>query len=340
MKQLTDEMILRGPLSDILKSKIPAVSKVFVVCSKHFREKVAGILEGREVMIFSDYTPNPDIKETLEATELCRKGGYDIIVGIGGGSALDTAKCVKENLGAKLFILVPTTAGTGSEATRTAIVYKDGEKLSLGSDDMLPDLVILDGSLISSLPDYHKKAALADSLCQAIESFWSQSVCDESRQFSVKCVDLILDNYKDFIDKGEKNDEMILAADYSGRAINLTKTTAAHAMCYKLTTMYGAAHGHAVASCMLPLWRFHAELAKEDESLRCLLMHVASLVHADSIEESIKVFEDFLGALDLPRIDVKKEDLIYLASSVNTERLRNNPVPMTTQQIEYVYGQI
>ena len=132
--------------------------------------------------VFSGYRPNPELSDSLEGMKLYEREGCDGILSIGGGSCMDTAKAVKARLNAKdeealrssrleenvscPHVAIPGTAGTGSEATQTAVVYVEGTKLSLSHPSLLPDGVALDASLLDSLPPYHKKSCALDALSQ------------------------------------------------------------------------------------------------------------------------------------------------------------------------------
>ena len=153
-------------------------------------------------------------------------------------------------------LAIPTTAGTGSESTRYSVCYVDSyhvkKKQSLTHDSAVPEYVILDPTLIMGLPEYHKKATLMDALAQAIESYWSVNSTDKSKELSRESIKLILKNIDKYMNDNdlETSREIMKASNLAGKAINITQTTAAHAMSYKITSLYDVAHGHAV---MLPL---------------------------------------------------------------------------------------
>ena len=155
-----------------------------------------------------------------------------------------------------MHIAIPTTSGTGSESTSIAVIYYNGKKLSIDHGSLLPQITILDYNFLITLSDYQKKSTMLDSLCQAIESYWSIGATNDSKKYSKQCISLILKNYKDYIEnKYGSYKEIIEASNYSGKAINISKTTAAHAMSYKITTMYNISHGHSVALCIIPIWK-------------------------------------------------------------------------------------
>ena len=164
--------------------------RLFLVCGSSLRTwRLGGYFDaleerlGIQVVRFSGFRPNPRYEEAEAAEAAFRAAGCQALAAVGGGSALDVAKCVK--LWAERdpipFLAVPTTAGTGSEATRYAVVYRRGEKQSIAHERCLPSAVMLDPAALESLPDYHRKASMLDALCHGIESFWSVRAGEESR---------------------------------------------------------------------------------------------------------------------------------------------------------------
>ena len=222
---------------------------------------------------FSDFESNPQYESVVLGVKLFRQENCDFIIAVGGGSAIDVAKCIKlyfkmsqdvNFLKQKMedtkvpLIALPTTAGTGSESTQYAVIYYDGEKQSVTHDSILPDYVILEPSVLISLPLFQKKCTMLDALCQGIESWWSANSTEESKKYSQKAVQLIIDNWEKYIFENdcEASKKIMCAANYAGRAINITQTTASHAMSYKITSLYNVPHGYAVALCLPRLWTY------------------------------------------------------------------------------------
>ena len=221
-------------------------------------------------MLFSNFTANPQFNDIVKGIELFNNEKCDFIVSIGGGSSIDTAKVIKlysvidyknglqsnYKYNPVKHLAIPTTAGTGSESTRYSVCYYEGKKQSVTHDSIVPDYVILDPSLLIGLPEYQKKSTLMDALCQAIESYWSVNSDEESKKYSIESIKLILSNIDKYINDNdlETCNKMLQASNLAGKAINITQTTAAHAMSYKITSMYGVSHGHAVALTLPYIW--------------------------------------------------------------------------------------
>lgn len=311
---------------------------------------------------FSGYSPNPKLPEALDGLARFRDGQCDSIISVGGGSAIDVAKCITllasteseefAPFGAPIVrkvsqICVPTTAGTGSESTHFAVVYIEGEKHSIAHDSLLPDHVILEPELLRTLPEYHKKASILDALAQCVESIWSRGATEQSKGYARNGLRLLLDNFFAYFRKDTDFDadvtrRMQLAANFSGKAINLTKTTAAHAMSYGLTSHYGLAHGHAAALCLRAVWAQYAALVEdggpEVAGLRRSLRELEEIFGVDNSSQALAKFDAILTTLDLP----DPIDVDMLVAGVNAERLGNSPVPMGQDDIrrayEYVLG--
>ena len=244
--------VIRKILSEI------KTQKFLLVCGKSFDlSKTKDVIEklGIPYIRFSEFSSNPLYEDVVKGVSRFKEERCDTIVAVGGGSAIDVAKCIKlySNMNEDICFLeqeyadsgvpivaIPTTAGTGSESTRFAVIYYKGNKQSVAHESIVPDYAVLDSSLLKSLPVYQKKCTLMDALCQGIESWWSVNSTEESRLYSKKAVELILDNMAGYIEKNEEScaENILIASNYSGKAINITQTTAAHAMSYKITSMY------------------------------------------------------------------------------------------------------
>jgi len=289
-------------------------------------------------------------------------------VSVGGGSAIDTAKCIHlfaacEPTGLEgtyinaeagepgiPHLAVPTTAGTGSEATTFAVVYYKGAKYSIDYPEALPQYVAMAPYFLHGLPDYHKRATCLDALCQAIESYWSVNSTEESKNYARKAIPLFLDSYKTYVSSQDDAaaDAMLEAAYKAGQAINISKTTAAHAMCYQLTSLYGLAHGHAAALCLPKVWRYmieHLEKCIDKRGIDYLKQVFADLdemLGFDSHIESIEWFEGLLEEMGMfpPAEGVQPSDITALKGSVNAQRLGNNPVGLDEEVIAQLYLEI
>ena len=413
-----------------LKTALEDSRRAFLVCDGSWpylnigpavETAIAGI--GSPVLKFSDFGSNPLYESVCKGVEEFNASGCDTIVAVGGGSSIDVAKCIKlfcrmtpgtlflkqpfEDTGVKL-IAIPTTAGTGSESTRYAVAYYNGEKQSITHQSIIPDYAVLEPSVLDSLPLYQKKCTMMDAFCQAIESWWSVNATPASRELSRKTIGLIMANWKAYIFGAEalsdrpgslrsslpsqamgpsrshchgrhasRSDNaistamdasiaIIRAANLAGQAINITQTTAPHAFSYKLTSLFGLPHGHAVALCLPEIWEFM--LAKD--RLDCFT-DIAHAMGAETPEDAIALFRSMMNRMELSPFDriyppkgrkipanARLEDiscqdredhlsepertdvLNILASSVNPIRLANNPVPISEPEALAIYSKV
>lgn len=325
-------------LSELLEAL--GVCRCMLVCGASYDGLgIRGAFERRLALRFSSFTPNPLWEQVERGTALFREAGCDGLLAVGGGSAMDVAKCIKLRAGGKALPLIalPTTAGTGSESTRFAVVYRDGVKQSVADPCILPDYAVLAPGVLKTLPLYPKKCALLDALCQGVESWWSLNSTGESRELSKRAVAQIRSHMDGYLAGDEAADRPVLeAANLAGQAIHIAQTTAAHAMSYKLTSLYGIPHGHAVALCLPEVWR---HMMEHPEALR----DPRGRAHLDG------VFRDAALALDCPgpaeavlwlrglpdRLGMERpapkncgEELTALAASVNPTRLANHPAAL------------
>ncbi len=221
----------------------------------------------RNTRLFSDFSVNPDFKEILAGVEVCKAFKPDLILAIGGGSPIDVAKMIKAVVFTKKpydpmqpetmepsgegppLIAVATTAGSGSESTQYAVFYLGEKKQSLGHDSLRPDMAVVDPDMSYSLSPQQTAATGLDALSQSVEAYWSARTCPEARDFAEASIRYILPNLQKAVRHPDPASRYHMAqgAYLSGKAIQFTRTTLPHALCYHLTKRYGLPHGHAVA---------------------------------------------------------------------------------------------
>lgn len=325
-----------------------------------------------EKVRFSDFTPNPLYEQVCKGINLFQITQCDCILAVGGGSAIDVAKCIKLAVlaeegntaiipplvsqrlpidGTQIpFIAIPTTAGTGSESTHNAVMYYEGAKQTVTNDGVLPDYAILEPSILKTLPLYQKKCTMMDALCQGIESWWSVNSTEESYEYSRMTIELIMANWRKYIFDNDDDAaaNIMLAANYGGRAINITQTTAAHAFSYKITSLYKLPHGHAVAVGLPVIWEYMLKNpdkcidARGKEYLTGIYTEISKSMGCESPEQAIDEFRRMMFEMELANpVSKKKEiDLKKLSTSVNPVRLKNNPVELDGEAIHELYDKI
>ncbi len=354
-----DEYINENSIKSILL--VCDVSIEFLEINGYFKKLEE--LGKTKVIRFCNFQSNPLYESVVEGVEAFNFNRCDAIFAVGGGSAMDVAKCIKlySNMDHSLnyldqmivpnnvkLVALPTTAGTGSEATRYAVIYYKDAKQSVTHESIIPTTVVFDSSVLVTLPIYQKRATMMDALCHAIESFWSVNSNDESRAYSREAIELIIENMESYIAGNvDKNEIMLKAANIAGKAINITQTTAGHAMCYKLTSLYGIAHGHAVALCVPALWEFMLNNIEKcidrrgNAYIEQIFVDIALAMGCSDPYIAVKKLHDIVSLLklDVPHM-TEVEDFEVLRGSVNPVRLKNNPIELSVENIDEIYHNI
>jgi alcohol dehydrogenase class IV len=259
-----------GQLPEVLGS----ARRVLVVHGRSsFRAGAAAAAVDRldaDVRRYAGVRPNPALGQVREAVALAREYAPDAVVGIGGGSAMDVAKCVAVLAGCTgdpeayllepgsipasrttMLVQVPTIAGSGSELTSFATVYIGYRKRSIDHPSARADHVLIDPDLAATVPAPMAAASALDALAQAVESAWAVAATPESRGLAVRALETLTPVLDAATTQGTFSDpalrtELARGAALAGAAINISRTTAAHALSYALTARHGIVHGAAV----------------------------------------------------------------------------------------------
>lgn len=328
-------------------------------------EQVKALLSSFSIERFSGFGENLKVEEIRMGVEMFKRIKPEAVVAIGGGSVIDMAKLInmfgsnqiepEEYLigNTKLAnkglpcIAVPTTAGAGSEATHFAVMYQGATKYSIASEWMLPDFALIDPQFLLSLSPRLKAISGADALCQAIESYWAVGANGESRFFASESISLLTKNLQSWVSvrSPEIAMHMARAAYFSGKAINISKTTAAHAISYPMTSLYKVPHGQAVSVSLPHILAFNADADERDlaealslSTFRFFLAALYRLLGCENAPEAkqylTKLFREIGLATSLSELGItsnaQRESIIEL---VNAERLRNNPRVMTQENL-------
>jgi len=334
--------------------KIENANRIFLVCGKSFlNQKLYNeiILNlSFKITIFTDFEINPKYESVLRGIKAYKESNSDFIIAAGGGSAIDVAKCIRcynkcntQTIDAlcPALLAIPTTAGSGSESTEFAAIYVDGIKHSISDSSNLPKYVCLDSELLDTLPLNQRKFTMLDALCHSIEAFWSVNSTDESKNYSKRAIKTILENYKGYIENNQKsNSSMLEASNFAGRAINIAKTTACHAMSYILTSHYGTSHGFAASLFIPSVWDFINKHCAD----RCSDVRGNEYLSSTMKELELLItpsrFTEIVNGLGLQRPKLKNETPYDLALKVNEDRLKNTPVLMYQEDIEKIYTDV
>jgi alcohol dehydrogenase class IV len=344
------------------------VRRVFVVasrgtlgrCPPTFFER---LFRGVDTQIFSDFEPVPKLAALQKSLGEARKYDAQAFVAIGGGTAMDIAKATAllasqddaapESflLGQRaittprrqLLVLVPTTSGTGSELTQFAVVYIDKQKFSLDHPYAAADHALIDPSLTWSMSPALGAVTGLDALSQAIESYWSVKSTEVSRAYAADAIKLVLVNLPlACLDPTRMaRERMCLAAMRAGQAINITRTTAAHAVSYPLTALYGIPHGHACALTLPHFLVYNALVGPRDvldprgeDHVRARIGEILKLLGAATPEMGRHRLTALMTSIGLPTrlsafgvTERGIDDIV--ARSFNPDRVANNPRRVT-----------
>lgn len=288
-----------------------------------------------DTTLFDKITANTKREEIQSVQDLLKGQMFDYIVAFGGGSVIDFAKAFRFYERLKIpLVAIPTTAGTGSQATQFAAIYVNGIKTSLDNPEILPDFVIADSQFVENAPRYIKACSAIDAYCQAIESFWAVLSTDESKKYAIEAIEICRDYIVKAVNTNDvkANEMMVKAAHFSGKAINISRTTAAHALSYKITSKYGIPHGHAVALSIAGLFIFNSN---HIEQIDVLLDKIG--ITKNEIRSYFHNLMADIG-LDDNLSNLKITDTEEIVNSVNADRLNNNPVKLTKQNLMALFA--
>lgn len=277
------------------------------------RLSCSGIADKQRLGIVHHIHENPTISNILSCFD--NNISPDYIVAIGGGSVIDASKALSAlyNLSGDInkfhkilespdnftfennkllpkIIAVPTTSGTGSEATRWATIWGDGgKKHSLSHELLYPKASILDATFCLSMPDNITLSSGLDAFSHACEAIWNNNYTSESDEYAQKALNLIINNLpKALHNPGDiiVRQNMQLAALYAGYAMSITKTALAHSISYPLTGIYGIAHGIACSITLPEIIRFNI---KENTNRMQIIANIAD-VKLENLPEWCKQF--------------------------------------------------
>lgn len=322
-----------------------------------------------DVTVFDNILPEPTCDQMQDVINRFLEEKADLIVAVGGGSVMDTAKlasiCAPDacsirkmlvcpTLGTKqtFALMIPTTAGTGAEATPNAIVAvpEKQNKIGIVNSKMIPDMVILDGNMIRNLPKKIAASTGVDALAHAIECYTSRKANPFSDLFAQKALYLILNHLVPACeDSGalEAKNNMMLAAFYAGMAITSSGTTAVHALAYPLGGKYHIPHGISNAIMLLPVMRFNQPNCIREFSEICNVMGAgADLSDREKSEWTLQTIEKLVRRLEIPTnlngFSIGEQDLEDLVTAgMEVQRLLvNNKRVVTADDARRLYQEV
>jgi len=356
------------------EAKVLGGNKVLIVCdpgiaSTGMVDEVKAILEksGLSVGVFSEVVPEPPAETVEPCVKMAREGGFDLVVGLGGGSSMDAAKVVSvmavhpgkvEDLfepdrvpGRGLpMIMVPTTAGTGSEATVNAILTdtRDQVKKGIVSRHFMPDVAIVDPEMTLSCPPKVSAASGMDALTHAIESYVSVKATAETRMFALEAIRLCARHLRTAVLNGANirgREGMARASLYAGISISNAGTALVHAMAYPLGAQFHTPHGVSNALLLPYVMEFNylGDLESFGDMAEAMEGPLAGLPARQKAEAAVKAVRQMSIDVGIPQrlseVGVTESALATMADdAIQTRRLLdNNPRSMTRDDIYQIY---
>ena len=342
--------------------------KIFLITGKNSfykskADKFFNFSKDKEIKYYFKFSKLPEFKELTVILKEVEKFKPDIILAIGGGAVIDYAKIVSiidykllNNLRIKLanyeniskrkiypLIAVPTTAGAGAEVTSNAVIYINKIKYSVENTLLIPEYFFLFSNLIISNPFNLKSSAGFDAIAQGVESLISMKSNKTSVYYAKKSLELSLKNYLSFLNNPNSNNSknMLLASNLAGKAINISKTTAPHAVSYPFSSLFGLDHGHAVSLTFEKFLIFNFKNLESSQSNFDLLKRyeiifdVFKVKNINELNKKIRFIKKEANLNDTFSdlgIDINSSKNKILGQ-INLLRLKNNPIKVSKSDI-------
>jgi alcohol dehydrogenase class IV len=356
------------------EAKARGTKKALVVTDKGVVDsgiggRVEGLLakEGIGVDIWDRVLPDPDISCAEDCIETAKAGGYDLIVGVGGGSSMDIASVasmmctnpgtVHDYFGVGLLkkpgiptFLVATTAGTGAEVTPNAILADTAAKLKKGivSPYILPQVAIVDPLLTISMPPRVTSFSGMDALAHAVEAYTSINATTLTDMYAREAIMLIGKSLRTAVARGTNvaaRYDMSLGSLYAGIALANAGVTAVHALAYPLGGEFEVAHGIANGLLLPHVMEFNVpgDIPKFAQIAFFLGERVEHLALLDQARHAAEAVKNLVRDLDMPQtlndLKIPRDAIPKLAEAAMkvTRLMNNNPRNMTAKDAEKIF---
>jgi alcohol dehydrogenase class IV len=335
-------------------------------------QKAQDVLETASIKcaVFGDVEADPRYEIVADCVEMVRRENADLLIGLGGGSPIDIAKVsavmatnegpISEYFGIDLIpnaglptLIVPTTAGTGSEVTPIAILSDHSEKLKKGivSQHLFPSVALLDPELTLGLPSQVTAATGMDALIHAVESYTSKNATSISDMFARQAMQLISANIRTAYADGSNlaaRSYMLEGSLLAGIAFCNAGVTAVHAFAYPIGAEFHIPHGVANSIMLTPVMEFNklGNLERFAEMAEYLGENTAGLSTRDAASAAVQAMRTLAADLKIPNhlseFGIKEEDIPELAEGVMkvTRLLANNPRELTQKDAEAIYRNV
>ena len=333
--------------------------------------KITDLLEANKInyVLFHDVKPNPPIKNVLDGVEMCKSEKCDLIVAVGGGSSIDTAKGISiiianpdradvvslngasntKNKGLPIIAL-PTTAGTAAEVTINYVITDPEKEIKMVCVDEhdIPIIAIVDTELMASMPKSVASSTGMDALTHAIEGYITKSRNIMSQMFSMKAIQLIYDNLAKAVNEKDQDaiNKVGLGQYIAGMAFSNVGLGIVHSMAHQLGAVYDTPHGLANAILLPTVMEFNGEVSYEEfRKILTEAMHIDATEFTK--EEVIKTFCECIRNLSndvgitqtVKDVGAKKEDFEMLADKAMVDPCKTgNPRDVTKEDFIMLYN--
>lgn len=334
-------------------------------------DKVTSVLEKAKIKfeVYTEIEPEPSIDVANRAVEALRDDSFDLVIGLGGGSPIDVAKACAVmyhnsgflqdylfHTGTKKIkkkglpmIIIPTTSGTGSEATNVSVFSLETSKDVVAHDYLLPDVAIVDPELTYGLPPHITAATGVDAFTHAVEAFTSKLASPISDTLAIRAMELITSHIRQAVWSGNKEARkaMSLGSLLAGMAFQSAGVCGVHALAYPIGGRFHVPHGASNAVMLPHVMRFiyPSTLDKMNEVARIMKEPVERMSPREGALAAVQAIENMVIDVGLPLhlgaygitandVDVLTED------GVQQERLLvRSPRPMSAEDIRKLYAQ-
>ncbi len=333
--------------------------------------KITDLLEANNInyVLFHDVKPNPPIKNVLDGVAMCKEEKCDLIVAVGGGSSIDTAKGISiiianpdrsdvvslngasntKNKGLPIIAL-PTTAGTAAEVTINYVITDPEREIKMVCVDEhdIPIIAIVDTELMASMPKSVASSTGMDALTHAIEGYITKSRNIMSQMFSMKAIQLIYDNLAKAVNEKDQDaiNKVGLGQYIAGMAFSNVGLGIVHSMAHQLGAVYDTPHGLANAILLPTVMEFNGEVSYEEfRKILTEAMHIDATEFTK--EEVIKTFCECIKNLSndvgitqtVKDVGAKKEDFEMLAEKAMVDPCKpGNPRDVTKEDFIMLYN--
>lgn len=360
-------------ISEIIEKE--GISSVLLFTDKGIRSTgltvpIEALCADVALTVIDDLATEPSYQDVERVIAEVEDSRIDLIIGVGGGSVMDAAKLASIVIGAdygvrdllkdptiaKKYIkslMIPTTCGTGSEATCNSIVAvpEQQSKQGIVNTCMIPDYVILDAAMIHGLPPKIVASTGVDALAHVVECFTSKKATILSDTYAKEGARKIFRNIREAYadaDNMKAKTELLIGAYYGGIAITGSGTTAVHALSYPLGGKYHIPHGVSNAILFAHVMEFNKDACADRLALLCDAVYPEK--YAETVEAKadyiISEIKDIVAKVQIPtnleELGVKKEDIDFLveAGSQQQRLLVNNCKELSLDDIRYLYNKL